>query len=112
MGEGNEDSEFQQKLDKVIAGLRIYDAEKGILFGSSARGDADQLSDIDLIVIKETDRRFLDRLADVIDAIRPDFALDVLVYTPAEFERMLAEENPLLSQAVEEGKVIYERPDS
>lgn len=99
-----------QKLDKVMNGLRAYDAEKAILFGSCARGDADAYSDIDLIVIKRTDKRFLDRLEEVIKAIDPDFALDVLVYTPEEFERMLAEENPLLTNAVEHGKVIYERP--
>lgn len=102
---------MNERLDKVLSGLAAFDADKGILFGSAARGDADRFSDIDLIVIKRTDRRFLDRLADVIEAIRPDFALDVLVYTPEEFERMLEEENPLVTRAVEEGKVIYERPE-
>jgi uncharacterized protein len=102
---------IEEKLESVIAGLRLYDADKAILFGSAARGDADAYSDIDLIVIKQTDKRFLDRLADVIEAIQPHFSIDVLVYTPEEFDRMLAEENPLLTQAVREGKVIYERPE-
>jgi len=101
---------IEQKLERITAGLRAYDAEKAILFGSAARGDADEHSDIDLIVIKKTDRRFLDRLADVIEAIQPRFSIDVLVYTPEEFDRMLAEENPLLTEAVRHGKVIYERP--
>jgi len=100
------------KLGKVMHGLKAYDAEKAILFGSAARGNDDAYSDIDLIVIKRTDKRFLDRLAEVIRAIDPDFALDVLVYTPEEFERMLADENPLLTEAVEHGKVIYERPNA
>ena len=104
-------TDFEAKLDRMVAGLERYGAEKGILFGSSARGDADSHSDIDLIVIKRTDRRFLDRLADVIDAVEPDFGFDVLVYTPEEFERMCDEGNPLLTRAVEEGKVIYERPE-
>ena len=91
--------------------MEEYGAEKAILFGSSAREEADRWSDIDLIVIKRTDRRFLDRLADIIDIIQPDFALDVLVYTPEEFERMLAEGNPFLTRAVEEGRVIYERSE-
>lgn len=102
---------IEEKLESVIAGLKLYDADKAILFGSCARGDADVYSDIDLIVIKETDRRFLDRLADVIEAIQPSFGIDVLVYTPEEFERMLAEENPLLTEAMKHGKVIYERPE-
>ena len=99
-------------LDRIIKGLQTYGAEKGILFGSSARGDADRWSDIDLIVVKRTDRGFIDRLLDVVRCIEADFALDVLVYTPEEFERMLEEENPFLTHAVEEGKVIYERPES
>lgn len=101
---------LQQKLDAVLKGMARYDADRGILFGSAARGDSDEHSDIDLIVIKQTDKRFLDRLADVIEAIQPRFALDVLVYTPEEFDRMLAEENPFLTEAVRHGKVIYERP--
>ncbi len=101
---------MDERLVKILRGLATYDADKAILFGSAARGDADRFSDIDLIVIKQTDRRFLDRLADVIEAIQPDFALDVFVYTPEEFERMLDEGNPLITRAVEEGKIIYERP--
>jgi predicted nucleotidyltransferase len=100
---------LSDRLQQVLRGLANYDAEKAILFGSAARTDGDEYSDIDLIVIKQTDRRFLDRLADVISAIDPDFALDVFVYTPEEFERMLDEENPLLCEAVRHGKVIYER---
>lgn len=102
---------LQEKLDRIVKAMMEYGAERAILFGSTARGDADRWSDIDLIVIKDTDRRFPDRQADVIDAIRPDFALDVLVYTPEEFDRMLSEGNPFLTYAVEEGKVIYERPE-
>ena len=79
-----------QRLGKVIEGVRRYGAEKAIVFGSSARGDADQYSDIDLIVVKRTDRGFVDRLADVVDCIKPDFALDVFVYTPEEFECSLS----------------------
>ena len=103
---------LDERLNKVIEGVRRYGAEKAIIFGSSARGDADQYSDIDLIVVKRTDRGFVDRLADVVDCIKPDFALDVFVYTPEEFERMREEGNPLVTRALEEGEVIYEGPTS
>lgn len=103
--------QLSDRLEQVVRGLAKYDADKAILFGSTARGDTDAWSDIDLIVIKQTDKRFLDRLADVIRCIDPDFALDVLVYTPEEFDQMLADENPFVSTAMEHGKVIYERPE-
>lgn len=102
----------RDRLSRLIRGLEAYGAERAILFGSSARGDADRWSDIDLIVIKRTDKRFLDRLAEIIEIIQPDFAFDVFVYTPEEFDRMLEEENPFVTHAVREGHVIYERPES
>jgi predicted nucleotidyltransferase len=42
-----------------VAPLRI------ILFGSRARGDSDEASDADLIVVYRTEKRFLDRLAEL-----------------------------------------------
>lgn len=104
-------TELDRKLAKIIRGVRKYGAQKAILFGSCARDESDVYSDVDLIVVKHTDRRFLDRLGDVIALIEPDFALDVFVYTPAELDRMLAEGNPLITCAMKEGKVIYERPE-
>ena len=103
---------LEPRLDSIRKALADYGAEKAILFGSAARGDADEWSDIDLIVIKKTDKRFLDRLAELMDAVQPDFGFDCLVYTPEEFDRMLEEGNPLVTRAVEEGKVIYERPQA
>lgn len=80
--------------------------EKIILFGSHARGDADELSDLDLIIIKKTSQRFVERL--VSTPLLPVHA-DVFVYTPEEFERMKENENPFIMSALESAKVIYER---
>jgi len=85
-------------------------ARRAILFGSYARGDADQWSDIDLIIIAESKRPFIERFKDFggLRQVSPVKALDIIVYTPDEFERMQGEENPFVSRAVEEGEVIYE----
>ena len=80
--------------------------EKIILFGSYARGDTDEYSDLDLILIKKTDKRFVERLGEV--PLLPVHA-DVLVYTPEEFEQMKENENPFILSALESAKVIYER---
>lgn len=99
----------RSRVNKIIRALKPFDPERVILFGSAARGDADQHSDIDIAIIKDTPARFLDRLATVYDLIAPDFALDVLVYTPKEFEEMQARENPFIEEVLREGVVIYER---
>ncbi len=97
------------RIRKIVRALRPYDPERVILFGSAARGDADTCSDIDIVVIKETDARFLDRLGTVYQLIQPDFALDALVYTPAEFAQMQAEQNSFIEEVLREGVVVYDR---
>lgn len=80
--------------------------EKIYLFGSRARGDADEYSDLDLIVIKKSDKGFVQRLAEV-----PPLPVhaDVFVYTPGEFERMKESENPFIMNALESARIIYEK---
>jgi predicted nucleotidyltransferase len=76
-------------LEKLVSLLKPYDPEKIILFGSRARGEADSYSDYDVVVIKSTDRSFLERLQDMVPYILDfDRAVEVLVYTPEEFDRM------------------------
>ncbi len=96
-------------IDRVVSGLMAYEPEKIILFGSMARGDADEYSDIDLIVIKDTKQRFVRRLVEITEFIPLDVGVDVLVYTPKELAAMLAEGNPFIEHALEEGTVLYEK---
>jgi len=73
---------------RIVPLLRQHGATAAFLFGSYARGDADAWSDVDLIVVMQTDRVFIERpleLIDVLDALPT--ATDILVYTPDEFER-------------------------
>ncbi len=81
--------------------------KKAILYGSLARGDVVETSDIDLMLIKETTKKLSDRLEEALLFLDPRVGLDVLVYTPAEFEALL-EERPFVQDAVREGRVIYE----
>ena len=96
-------------IDRIVNGLMASRPEKIILFGSMARGDFDEYSDIDLIVIKDTKQRFVRRLVEVTAFIPLDIAVDALVYTPKEIDAMLAEGNPFIEQALKEGKVLYEK---
>ena len=94
----------------ILPVLKKGGAKKAILFGSYARGDPDEYSDIDVIIVAESKRPLVERFKDFSDLwkVSPVKAIDVLVYTPQEFKEMCQRENPFILRAVEEGKVIYE----
>jgi predicted nucleotidyltransferase len=100
----------EARIAQIVQRLRSYDPEPVVLFGSAARGGGDDWSDVDLVIIQRTRRRFLDRLKEVIALLKPDYALDVLVYTPAEFRRMKPEADPFIEQALKDGVVLCEKP--
>jgi len=86
-----------------------YGIRRAILFGSLARGDASRHSDLDLIVVQDTPKRFLDRYEGIlaeIAALVPGRDVDLLIYTPAEIEQI--RDRPLIAAALREGMVIYE----
>jgi predicted nucleotidyltransferase len=95
-------------LEKEIA--RIFapvQPSQVILFGSRARGDADDDSDVDLVVVYRTDKRFLDRLEELYALWNLPLAVDILAYTPEEFAEMRVR-SPVVADAVAYGKVILE----
>ncbi|MBI4638080.1 MAG: HEPN domain-containing protein [Candidatus Rokubacteria bacterium] len=90
--------------------VRHYDPDRIILFGSHATGGAEPDSDIDLLVVKDTDQRPIDRRAEV-ERLLADRAvpLDVLVYTRREMRDLYALGSPFIEEVVEHGRVLYTR---
>ena len=97
---------IQKRLEPVFKKHKI---RKAILFGSFARGESSAHSDVDLILVKKTRQRFFDRydaiLLDLNKAVA-DQGVDALIYTAEELEALT--ERPFISQALKEGKVLYE----
>jgi predicted nucleotidyltransferase len=83
--------------------------EKIILFGSYCTGQVKEWSDLDLVIVKETQAPFLDRTRQVLALLKPRVGVDVLVYTPDEFERLSRERAFVRQEIVGKGRVIYER---
>ena len=81
-----------------------------ILFGSHARGEATADSDLDLFVEMETQATPPERAVEVssIFGLRP-WSMDLVVYTPAEVERLRGVHGTLLSAIEAEGRPLYER---
>ena len=82
-----------------------------VLFGSHARGDADQDSDLDLFIEMETSRRPPERAIEIasVFGLHP-WPMDIIVYTPEEVRRLRAMHETLLEEIEKEGKVLYEQP--
>jgi len=100
--------DIEELKNKIISIFKPFDPEKIILFGSLARGKWDELSDIDLIVIYQTDKTFLHRMKELYLSWNIPKAVDILPYTPSEFEKMM-NESSFVAEAVKEGEVLYER---
>jgi len=89
--------------------LESYHPERILLFGSLATEQVGEWSDIDLVIIKESNLKFLDRIREVMRLLNPRVGVDILVYTPEEFAQ-LSQERPFVRQEIlAKGKVIYER---
>lgn len=96
------------KVKRVVECLKRYNPEEIMIFGSYARGDADEQSDLGLVGIKQTEKRFLERLIEVAGFLDNDLGkVDVFVYTRKEFEEMKNKGNPFIERVIKEGRVIY-----
>lgn len=100
---------FNLELRKILRSLELkYKPEKIILFGSTLRGDVKEWSDLDLVIIKRTNKRFYDRLSEVASLVTHKVPIDILVYTPTEFKEMVKENYFIRDEVLKKGEVIYE----
>ncbi len=99
------------ELERFLDVLKTRDVEKMVLFGSLVTGNVNSTSDIDLLIVEQTDKRFLDRLDELYSLLQPTVALDLLVYTPEEIES-LAHTNRFIGNILEHGRVLYEKESS
>lgn len=95
-----------EKVAKKIA--EQAKAQSVILFGSYARGQAAADSDVDLLVIAESDLPRHKRSRQLHLMFKPyPFAMDILVYTPGEVEAERQFELSFISRVLREGKRLY-----
>lgn len=99
-----DNQQSQDLIEQIKEFLRVIDADEAILFGSRARGDALETSDVDLIVIddKFAEMPFPRRLIYVSEHWTLSYFLEVLPYTHAEFKR-LAKTRGVLNDAIKNG---------
>ncbi len=95
----------------IVERLRTeYAPQKIILFGSYAYGTPQHDSDIDLLIIKETRDRFLDRWVDVQRILLNSqryVPLETLIMTPQEVTHRLKRGDQFLAEILEKGRALY-----
>jgi uncharacterized protein len=100
----------KQLLDEIVRQITAVGSPlKVVLFGSRARGDAHSDSDLDLLVIEESDLPPYKRAPRYHLALKGiSMPKDIIVRTPEEIYEWSAVPNAFITTAVREGKVLYE----
>ena len=96
--------------DAVERIVKELQPDKIILFGSYARGVATPDSDVDLLVIMNTDASSTDRYLRVSQLLIPrPFPVDILVKTPQEISQAIDKGDFFIEEIISRGKVLYGR---
>ena len=85
-------------------------AESVVLFGSYARGNPSENSDVDFLVIAPSDQPRFKRSRKLYQLFNPyPFGMDILVYTPEEVEQDGSNPLSFVASVMKEGKIVYAR---
>jgi uncharacterized protein len=102
----------QSKFIREAVGniARKFKPVRIILFGSHAYGRPNDDSDLDLLIVKNTRLSFAERARCVSRIVGKHLLpMDLVVLTPGEIRRRLEEFDPFLEDALNRGKVLYDK---
>jgi predicted nucleotidyltransferase len=85
-----------------------YSPKRVVLFGSYASGTPREDSDVDLLVTMDYRGNRLRVAADIIRALNPRFAVDLIIRTEEELRERLRQKDDFLAAAMRDGSVLYE----
>ena len=103
--------QFDLQINKAVEALKTYNPDKIILYGSVARGDFNENSDIDLLIIKKGVDKIRPhlRIYQVLKLLQDSSRVEPKVYTPQELAFRIKYHDWHLDEAVEQGKILYEK---
>jgi len=109
---------YNTVIDNLVFQLKPSDPYKIILFGSYAKGNQDENSDIDLMVIldnnhvSKTHQERLNKkifIRNLVLEINRKIPLDILVYSKEELNIVKKHGNYFIDEIERTGKIIYEK---
>ena len=95
--------EVAQRIAVLRDAVRRWGCDRALLFGSAARGAVPEGSDLDVLVVRRSDIPFVERPRELLAMLPPGLAVDVVVYTPEEFERLSRDPRGIVASALAEG---------
>ncbi|MCQ2085281.1 MAG: nucleotidyltransferase domain-containing protein [archaeon] len=100
---------FEDKLKEFVERISQGLNPKAIfVFGSVAKGTATEDSDLDLMVVLDTDMSYYERTLAVRKCIGvTTIPIDILAFTPAEIEEGKTKKGSIISEVLNTGRVIY-----
>jgi len=97
-------------IDDLVGKLgKYYKPELIIVFGSIARGDFTEESDLDLLIVKNTKKSPIWRRVEVRRILSTEIPLDVIVYTQNEFNKLKESGSDFIKEILSKGKIVYEK---
>ena len=104
-------AKVQQAIEQIVGRVvEQYRPERIILFGSYAHGTPDAGSDVDMLIVKDTQERPIDRRVTVRRIAytpRRGLSFSPLVITPQELAKRLEIGDPFYHEIMAQGKVLY-----
>jgi predicted nucleotidyltransferase len=101
--------DFDQIAELSSRIAREFQPERIILFGSYAYGTPCADSDVDLLVVLSFEGKSFRKSLEILNRVDPRFPIDLLARRPDDTLRRYAEGDPLIREALDRGKVLYER---
>lgn len=101
----------KDKISEIVVKIASeYNPERIILFGSYAKGDPDENSDLDLFIIKETALPRPERIIQVRKMLYgARIPIDLIVFTPKEIEESKDNIFSFVHEVLNTGKTLYEQ---
>lgn len=101
---------LEKELDTFVEKVKTAcHPNKIILFGSFASVECSDNSDLDLVVVAPSNEDFWGRLKNISQYCSRRVGMDVLFYTPEEFNKLIASRNFFKKEIQGKGKLLYEQ---
>ena len=101
------EKEIRNLIDRIVTRIQ---PQKVIIFGSYAKDTATSKSDLDILVIKETELPMANRADDLKPILSNSLVpVDVHIYTPEEVEEYGREPFSFINCILNSGKIVFEK---